>query len=162
MYISLWGPCCSRRQCHHWTGRTSLQIHCRQPSLSVTDPIATLIPRLVFCTVDYSVGARTVEIRGSHERYMDSEVAVVRRAIKTKIYSKRHGCPCRIILPTIKAYLGFRTLSAIVHKERSEVFPTLFAGLVFSFSNIFCDCDFVAMAAILADLRRAIRYTLGV
>ena len=36
--------------------------------------------------------------------------------------------------------------------------PTLFAGLVFSFSNIFCDCDFVAMAAIFADLRQAVEW----
>jgi hypothetical protein len=32
---------------------------------------------------------------------------------------------------------------------------TLFAGLVFSFSNIFCDCAFVAMAAMFTDLRQA-------
>jgi hypothetical protein len=39
-------------------------------------------------------------------------------------------------------------------------FPTRFAGLVFNFSNIFCDCDFEAMAAIFADLRQAVECAL--
>lgn len=54
---------------------------------------------------------------------------------------------------SITIILDFVSMCAQVAER--IVARTLFAGLVFSFSNIFCDWDFVAMAAMFADLRQA-------
>jgi hypothetical protein len=48
---------------------------------------------------------------------MDTQVAVVRGAVKAEVYSKGYRCPSGILLPTVEAYLPFISPSAIVNTE---------------------------------------------
>lgn len=52
---------------------------------------------------------------------------------------------------------GIQSVVSMCAKVAGQIdFPTLFAGFVFNFSNIFCDCDLEAItAAIFTDLRQA-------
>lgn len=58
-------------------------------------------------------------------------------------------------ITVVPAFVSMYTQVAV-----RNVAHTLFAGFVFSFSNIFCDSNFVAMAAIFADLRQAVECAL--
>ena len=53
---------------------------------------------------------------------------------------------------------GIQSVVSMCAKVAGQIdFPTLFAGFVFNFSNIFCDCDLEAItAAIFTDLRQAV------
>lgn len=84
----------------------------------------------------------TVKIGRSDEGDVHPQIPVVRRAVKTEIYAEWDRGPRWILGPAVKAYLGE---SVAVTNLQGKV-RTLFAGLVLSFSNIFCDWAFVANA----------------
>ena len=63
---------------------------------------------------------------------------MVRRAVEAKINAKGNGRPGRVLGTTIEADLRAISMNASNVLMR-RVRYTLFAGLVFNFSNIFCD-----------------------
>ena len=81
---------------------------------------------------------------------MDTKVAVVGRAIKAKIDAKRNRSPCWVVLSTVEADLE-NTLLDDTHMAVKEERPTLFAGLVFSFSKILRLCCLDAKAMMNSD-----------
>ena len=73
---------------------------------------------------------------------MYSQVAMIRRAIETEVDTKGNGGPGWILRAAVKAYL--LKLSLDIRGPHAAMDRTLFAGLLFSFSKIFCDWALVA------------------
>ena len=71
------------------------------------------------------------------------------RAIETKIDTEGNRRPRWVLGPTVKAYLE----KVSTHAQSGDVRLTLFAGFVFSFSNILSDSDFGASAMTVFDER---------
>ena len=85
--------------------------------------------------------ALTVEVSRSDKGDMNSEVPVVRGAVEAQVDAEWYGRPCRILLTAVEAYLPH----SVTIQMAETALLTRFAGLVLSFSKIFCDCAFVAL-----------------
>lgn len=140
-------PCSPKPQIHRATGSTWLPTHFRQLSSLAVVPIAILLKTIRDLHNIPPVGKlhviHTIEICGSDKGDVDTEIAVIRGAIKTEIDTERNGRPCRVLGAAVEAYLHAIILLAYNAQIRDRGtrggggVRTLFAGFNFSFSKIF-------------------------
>jgi hypothetical protein len=57
------------------------------------------------CPLTQDILGHTVEVGRAHKGDVDTQIAVIRRAIETQVDAKWYRCPGRIVLPAVKAYL---------------------------------------------------------
>lgn len=79
---------------------------------------------------------------------------MIGRAIKAEVDTEGHRGPCWVLLAAVEADLAWQKgqrcePQGIRHEHCKSFGRTLFAGLVFSFSKIFCDCCLDASAPLI-------------
>lgn len=80
----------------------------------------------------------TVEVCGTNEGDVNTQVSVIGRAVETKVDTERHRGPGRVLRVAIKAYL-IESQKRVIKSGQvgGGVLRTLFAGFCLSFSKIF-------------------------